>query len=86
MLGAMRVARRKKSQPLFVWKTGFRLLFPLAVMTIVGYLITYFFAINVLRFFVIALPLNLLMVYFSLRPIKKIAKGLTVDDAGISEV
>lgn len=86
MLGAMRVARRKKSQPLFAWKTAFRLLFPLVIMTIVGYLITYFFAINVLRFFIIALPLNLLMVYFSLRPIKKIAKGLTVEDAGISEV
>lgn len=81
MLGAMRVAKRKKAQPIFAWKTGFKLLLPLAVMTIVGYLITSFCTVNVLRFFVIAIPLNLLMIYFSLRPVKKIAKGLTVDDA-----
>jgi len=52
----------------------------LIALSIVGYTITYFLHINVLRFFVIAIVINALAVYISLPLIKKIAKGLTVDD------
>jgi hypothetical protein len=52
----------------------------LGVLSLVGYGITYFRHISVLQFFVVALLLNLFVVYISLPTIKKIAKGLTVED------
>jgi len=80
VIGVIRVGRRKKVQPVFSWKIWRKLLLVLIVMSAVGYGITYFRNINVLRFFIVALALNLLVIYVSLPTIKKIAKGLTVED------
>ncbi|HBB04078.1 TPA: hypothetical protein DCZ39_04245 [Patescibacteria group bacterium] len=52
----------------------------LIAMAFVGYAITYFRHIDILRFFIVAFVLNALVVYASLSTIKKIAKGLTVED------
>lgn len=81
MIGAIRIGRQKKVQPIFSLKILWQFIFVLLGMSVVGYAITYFWTINILWFFVVAILLNLLVLYVSLRPIKKIAKGLTVDDA-----
>lgn len=81
MLGAIRVGKRKKVQPIFSWKIWWKLILILLSMMLVWYIITYFVFINILRFFVIAAILNALVVYISLPTIKKIAKGLTVEDS-----
>lgn len=81
MLGAIRMGKRKKVHPIFSLKIWWKLLLFLVVLSILGYIITYFRYINVLQFFVVALLLNLFVVYISLPTIKKIAKGLTVEDA-----
>ncbi|MFA7298826.1 MAG: oligosaccharide flippase family protein [Candidatus Absconditabacterales bacterium] len=80
MLGAIRMGKMKKVSPIFSLKIGGKLTLVLIALSIVGYTITYFLHINVLRFFVIAIVINALAVYISLPLIKKIAKGLTVDD------
>jgi len=80
MLGAIRVGKRKKVQPIFSWNIWRRLTFILLGMSVVWYAITYFRHINVLWFFIVALLLNACVVYISLPTIKKIAKGLTVED------
>lgn len=85
MVGAIRIGKRKKVQPIVSWKLSWKLSLVLLGMIGIGYWITYFRTINVLRFFVVAILLNLSVVYVSLPIIKKIAKGLTVDEAA-SEV
>jgi O-antigen/teichoic acid export membrane protein len=80
MLGAIRIGKRKKVQPVFSLKIWRRLTFILMGMSTLGYAITYFRHINVLRFFIVAIALNLLAIYISLPTIKKIAKWLTVED------
>ena len=81
MLGAIRVGKRKKVQPVFSWKILWTLSLLLFGLSVVGYVVTYFRHINVLQFFIVAILLNVLVIYISLRTIKKIAKGLTVEDA-----
>jgi len=85
MIGAIRVGKIKNVSPVFSLKTWWMLILILLVMIAVGYGIVSFWAINILRFFIIAILLNLTVVYISLPMIKKIAKGLTVDEA-VSEV
>ena len=80
MLGAVRVGKRKKVQPIFSLKIWWMLTLILVGMSVLWYGITYFLHINILRFFIVAIALNALTVYISLPTIKKIAKGLTVDD------
>jgi O-antigen/teichoic acid export membrane protein len=80
MLGAIRIGKTKKVSPIFSLKTWWKLTLVLIVFSLVGYAITYFRHINMLRFFVVAIVLNALAVYVSLPTIKKIAKWLTVDD------
>jgi O-antigen/teichoic acid export membrane protein len=80
MLGAVWMGKRKKVQPIFSLKIWWKLLLFLVLLSILGYLITYFRHINVLRFFVIAPLLNIFVIYISLPTIKKIAKWLTVDE------
>jgi O-antigen/teichoic acid export membrane protein len=80
MLGAIRIGKRKKVQPIFSLRTWWKLTLILLVLSAVGYAITYFRDINVLRFFVVAIVINAIAVYVSLPTIKKIAKWLTVDD------
>ncbi len=83
MMGAIRVGKRKKVQPLFSlriwWKIGILLL----LMSIVWYGINYFRTLNLLWFFVIGFVLNGLVIYFSLPMIKKIARGLTVEETDV---
>jgi O-antigen/teichoic acid export membrane protein len=80
MLGAIWVGKRKKVQPIFSLKIWWILLLILFGMAVLWYGITYFRNINVLRFFIVASVLNAFIVYISLPTIKKIAKGLTVED------
>lgn len=81
MLGAIRVWQRKKVQLIFSLKTWAILLGVLVGMSIVWYIITHFWTITILRFFVVALVLNTLVLYMSLPSVKKIAKGLTIEDS-----
>lgn len=80
MFGAIRVGKRKKVQPVFSKKNWWLLTLILLGMAVLGYAITYFRHINILRFFIVAIILNLFVVYISLPIIKKIAKWLTVED------
>lgn len=86
MLGAIRIGKRQHVQPVFSSKIRWKLIILLVGMSAVGYSITYFRTINVLRFFIVAIPLNLLIVYLSLPTIKKIAKWLTVEDTLVPEL
>ena len=81
MLGAIRVGHRKKVQPIFSLRKWFLLLLILILGTWIGYSIVTIRHINILRFLIVAIVLNLLIIYVSLPTIKKVAKGLTVEDA-----
>lgn len=85
MFGAIRVGKRKKVQPILSMKILRKLIVSLLCLAIPGYVITSLRTINVLRFFIIGAVLNLAVLYFFLPTVKKIAKWLTVDDAGIAE-
>lgn len=80
MFGAILVGKRKKIQPIFSWAILWKLCAILLWMAIIGYFITYFRTLNIFWFFVVALCLNLFFIFISLWTIKKIAKGLTVDE------
>jgi hypothetical protein len=80
MFGAIRIGKRKKIQPIFSLSILWRLCGILLLMAVVWYAINYFRTLNILWFFIVWLFLNLFFVYISLWTIKKIAKGLTVDD------
>lgn len=81
MFGAIRVGKRKKIQPIFSLRKWFLLTIILIVWTSIGYLVMRIRDINMIQFFVVAILLNLSIVYVSLPIIKKIAKGLTVEDS-----
>lgn len=83
MIGAIRIGKQKKVQPIFSLKILWQFALILAGMSAVGYAIIHFWEINILRFFVVAILLNLFVIYVALRPIKKIAKGLTVEEAAV---
>ena len=83
MIGAIRIGKQKKVQPIFSLKILWQFALILAGMSAVGYAIMHFWEINILRFFVVAILLNLFVIYVALRPIKKIAKGLTVEEAAV---
>jgi len=74
MLGAIRVGRKKHIQPIVSWKIMRKLLALLLMLSGVGYAITYFRTITIPWFFIVAIVLNLIIVYISLPVIKKIAK------------
>lgn len=80
MFGAIRVGKRKKIQPIFSLAILWKLCGILLWMAIVWYGINYFRTLNTLWFFIVWLCLNLFFVYLSLWTIKKIAKGLTVEE------
>ncbi len=80
MLWAIRIAKRRHVQPTFSLRILSRLLVIIIGMSVAGYAITSVRNITILRFFVVAIALNLLVLYLSLPTIKKIAKWLTVDD------
>jgi O-antigen/teichoic acid export membrane protein len=80
MFGAIRVGKRKKIQPIFSLRIWWILVSILLFMSGIGYAIMHIWTIHILRFFVIAFLLNSLVIYVSLPYIKKIARGLTVED------
>lgn len=81
MLGAMWIGRKKHVYPLYTAKIFWILTLILAGMTAIGYVIVSLRTINVLRFFIIAIVLNLLVVWLSLPMIKKISKWLTMEES-----
>ena len=81
MIWAIFVGKRKHIQPVFSWNIRWKILIILASMSAVGYTITHVWNLSMLRFFIVAIPLNLIVLYISLPLIKKIAKWLTVEDA-----
>lgn len=80
MFGAIWIAKRQRVQPIFSLKTWWTLTLILLSMSVLGYGITYFRHINILRFFIVAIILNWCVLFISLPTIKKIARGLTVED------
>jgi O-antigen/teichoic acid export membrane protein len=85
MLGAIWIGRRKQVYPLYTSKIFWILTLILVGMTAVGYVIVSLRTINILRFFIIAILLNLLVVWLSLPMIKKISKWLTMEEP-VSEI
>lgn len=80
MFGAIIVGKTKKIQPIFSWAIVWKLLLILSWLALTWSAINYFRTLNTLWFFVVAILLNLFFLYISLPTIKKIAKGLTVED------
>ena len=82
MVGAMIVAWKLKVFPKFQKKAWFELLFILAIMLVSGFFINGWLdnhKISWRLFLIIAWIYNLIIVWISLKPIKSVAKGLTVD-------
>lgn len=82
MVGAMIVAWKMKVFPKFQKKAWMQILWILAIMLIIGIFINGWLdnhEISWWMFLVIAWIYNLIIVWISLKPIKAVAKGLTVD-------
>ncbi len=80
MIWAIRTGYRKKVQPSFSLVRLSKLLWILLITTIVWYFVTTHRQINMYMFFVVAIVLNAAMILCSLPMIKKVAKGLTVEE------
>ncbi len=81
VIGAIRMGIRKKVQPIFAIRKLFILTMILVLATALWYGVMHIRKINILEFFLVAILLNALIVYVSLPTIKKVARGLTVEDA-----
>ena len=82
MVGAMIVAWKMKVFPKFQKKAWMQILWILAIMLIIGIFINGWLdnhEISWWMFLIIAWIYNLIIVWISLKPIKAVAKGLTVD-------
>ena len=82
MVGAMIVAWKMKVFPKFQKKAWLQLLWILIVMLISGFFINSWLENHEIRrwmFLIIALIYNLIIVWLSLKPLKSVAKGLTID-------
>ena len=82
MVWAMIVAWRLKVFPKFQKKTGLQLLWILLVMLLWWFFINGWLEYNEIRwwmFLIIAWIYNLIILWISLKPIKAVAKGLTID-------
>jgi hypothetical protein len=64
----------------------FRLSLILCVFAVIGLILRYFVSLNYLSFFAVAIVFNGLLVLTSLPAIKKVAKGLTVEDTPLIDV
>jgi O-antigen/teichoic acid export membrane protein len=80
MLGAIRIGKIKKVQPIFSRKTLFVLMSVLCGIAVVWYGVDHYLVHSFLVFFIVAILLNAFLILLSRRPVKKIAKGLTVDE------
>ena len=82
MVGAMIVAWNLKVFPKFQKKAWFQILWILAIMLVSGFFINSWLndhEISRRLFLIIAWIYNLIILWISLKPIKNIAKGLTID-------
>jgi O-antigen/teichoic acid export membrane protein len=82
MVGAMIVAWKLKVFPKFQKKAWFQILWILAIMLVSGFFINGWLdnhEISWRLFLIFAWIYNLIIVWISLKPIKSIAKGLTID-------
>jgi len=84
MFGAMRVAQRKKVSPLVSWKKMRILIAILSGLTLAGGYVSLYLNLTLRQFFIIAAALNGIAIRLSLRVIKKVARGLTVDSEELS--
>lgn len=80
MLWAIFVARRKKIYPFFPMSSVVRLSLILFVFAVGWFLLNHFISFNYFSFFAVVLAFNGLLVFVSLPAIKKVAKGLTVEE------
>jgi O-antigen/teichoic acid export membrane protein len=81
MIGAIRIGMRKKVQPIFSRSKLFLLMGILVGVSGLWYFADHYFVHSFVRFFIIAILLNAFLLLLSRRPIKKIAKWLTVEEA-----
>lgn len=82
MVWAMMVAGKLKVFPKFQKKSVLQLLWILAIMFIIGFFINRWLWNNEIKrwiFLIIAGIYNLIILWISLKPIKSVAKGLTID-------
>ncbi len=82
MVGAMIVAWRLKVFPKFKKKAWLQLLWILAIMFVIGFFINWWLDGHEIKwwmFLIIAGVYNLIILLISLKPIKAVAKGLTID-------
>lgn len=86
MVWAIFIARRKRIYPFFGLSSVFRLSLILCVFAVIGLILRYFVSLNYLSFFAVAIVFNGLLVLTSLPAIKKVAKGLTVEDTPLIDV
>lgn len=86
MSGAILVAKKKKVSPLFLWKDMGKLTFILLGFALVGAIVNVYVTMTMFWFFVIAIIFNGCILLISRRPIKSIAKWLTVEDALIPDI
>jgi O-antigen/teichoic acid export membrane protein len=84
MTGAIRTGMRKKVQPIFSWRTLFMLMGILVGIAAIWYSIDQYLVHSFLMFFVVAILLNALLLLLSWRPIKRIAKWLTVEEVAVA--
>lgn len=80
MIWAIWVWNRKKVNPIFSWKRVWILSWGMVLFAIIWFSVTKIWKINMIEFFWFAIILNLVLVYLCLPIVKKIARGLTVED------
>ncbi len=83
MIGAIWVGGRQKMQPIF---SRGKLILLLGIIVIIGlgwYAVTSYFVHSFVTFFIVAIVLNAVLVWLSRRPVKSIAKWLTVDEVAV---
>ena len=83
MVGAIFIARRIKLHPLFEKKRIFILTAIIAVFTVIAYFADLYLVTNRRNLFAVWLAVNWLLIYISLPYIKKVARGLTFDEAAV---
>lgn len=79
MVGAMRVAHRKHVSPIVSWEKIWILAIILFGLTLAGGYVSCYLNLNLRQFFIVATVLNGIAIWLSLRVIRKVARGLTVD-------
>lgn len=79
MIWAMRVGYKKKVSPIISWKKMWILIAILSWLSLAGGYVSLFLNLNLRQFFIVAVVLNGIAIRLSLRVIRKVARGLTVD-------